>query len=310
MHLHDLTIKNLATGSRYFYQVSSKDQDNNKQTSITFALSTYFENDTNVPDLTIYEISPFNQKAADDLYNATIILKTNRPVEGNIRYGENPNNYNKEVKLPKPRSTETKIILTDLKKDQTYYYKLNLTDVIGKRLETQEYSFNTLPQNILPGQISTNTEYDENDLNQDFDQDGLSNGDEKQYSTDPIRPDTDGDGYPDGTEVRNNFNPLGEGSLDVVLKKNNDYYGRARLGSLTAEQNLSKDLKNKLETEFNGYIPNNSQNWNKLVNAYIYGGYPVKAIVQAIKFGSKTVHPTIPWSAWQNIADYQNYINR
>lgn len=306
--IHDITIKELTKNTRYFYQASSRDESDNKQSSITFEFNTYFENDTNAPDLIIYEVSPINQKAGDDLYNATITLKTNRPVEGTLRYGEKTNEYDKEVRLPVPRSTETNIILTDLKKDQTYYYKLNLTDVLDKTMETQEYSFNTLPKNILNGQISAKTDYDPKDPNQDFDQDGLTNEREKQYSTDPVKADSDGDGYPDGIETKNGFNPLGQGALKI--KKNNSYYDQERLKSLKAEQNLAQDLKDKLVKEFNGRVPKNSQSWQKLVNAYIYGGYSVKAIAQAIKLGGKTVHPTIPLSAWQSTADYQNYINK
>jgi len=46
------------------------------------------------------------------------------------------------------------------------------------------------------------------------------------------------------------------------------------------------------------------------VNAYVYGGYPLPAIKQSVKFGGKTVHPTIPWSLWKDSQDYKNYIDR
>ena len=42
----------------------------------------------------------------------------------------------------------------------------------------------------------------------DPDMDGLNNGDEYRYGTDPTNPDSDQDGFLDGDEVRNGFDPL------------------------------------------------------------------------------------------------------
>lgn len=312
VNIHDITVDGLKNNSTYYYQAASRDKAGNRQFSITYHLVTVVEEDKTAPDLIIYEVAPFNQKSAEGLTQAKVVLRTNRSVGGSLKYGEKTNSYNKEIKLSAPRSTETTILLTDLKADQRYYYKLYLTDVISRKLETQEYTFNTLPKNILPEPISSGG-HDAGDLNQDFDEDGLTNGQEKQYGTDPVRADTDGDGYLDGVEVRNNFNPWGSGALPNAKTNasGSGYaYGRPRLSSLTVEQNMAKDLQNKLQIEFNGNIPKNKQNWYALVRAYVYGAYPVKAIAQAIKHGGKTVHPTIPWPAWQNSADYQNYINK
>lgn len=51
----------------------------------------------------------------------------------------------------------------------------------------------------------------------DADRDGLSDGDELLFGTDPLKSDSDGDGYPDGTEVRSGYDPLAPGP--VKLKK-------------------------------------------------------------------------------------------
>lgn len=53
------------------------------------------------------------------------------------------------------------------------------------------------------------------DLNIDIDNDGLSLKEEYKYFTNPVDPDTDKDGYNDGKEVRDGYNPLGEGKLDM-----------------------------------------------------------------------------------------------
>jgi len=314
--IHDLTVKNLNRKTLYYYQVSSKDRFANEQFSVTYNFQTNADNDENISELIIYQITPFNRRAANGLNQINITLLTNRPVEGYVRYGEKSNNYPKRIYLDLPRDTSSEIILTDLKDDQVYFYKLYLKDVLNKNLETPEFSFTTWPANVLTqnGQIDLPTEdiFNINDLTQDFDQDGLINSQEQQYGTDPVRADSDGDGYIDGVEVLHGFNPLGPGKLGeqpVFGLPQAFAYGQPRLKSLAQEQNLALDLKNKLTQHFNQKIPQGTQDWHTLVNAYIYGGYPVQAIVQAIKFSGKTVHPTINWSAWQKSDDYKNYIN-
>lgn len=80
---------------------------------------------------------------------------------------------------------------------------------------------------------------------------------------------------------------------------------------LAAEQSLARELRTYLATVFKGRVPVTAfRSWYVLVKAYVYGGYPPQALVQAVKFGGKTVHPTIPWSEWQNSRDYKAYINR
>lgn len=58
-------------------------------------------------------------------------------------------------------------------------------------------------------------------LFEDFDQDGLSNGEEHAYGTDPHLADTDGDGYSDGVEVESGFDPLKPAPGDKIIKKEN-----------------------------------------------------------------------------------------
>jgi len=77
------------------------------------------------------------------------------------------------------------------------------------------------------------------------------------------------------------------------------------------EQTSGNQLKQYVGQVFRGRTPRSAQrNWSVLMRAYVYGGYPAKAIVQAIKFGGKTVHPSIPWEKWKESADYKAYINR
>ncbi len=92
-------------------------------------------------------------------------------------------------------------------------------------------------------------------------------------------------------------------------KENYFAYNQPRLKSLFQEQGLAKELKQKLE-EFYGKnkIPVHKKHWHTIVNSYIYGEYPIQAIIQTIKFGGKTVHPNIPFSAWKKAEDYLEWI--
>lgn len=69
-------------------------------------------------------------------------------------------------------------------------------------------------ESILKGKKDPN-EVQVNNL--DTDQDGLSDDQELNiYQTDINNFDTDGDGYKDGDEVKNGYNPLGEGKINLV----------------------------------------------------------------------------------------------
>lgn len=71
------------------------------------------------------------------------------------------------------------------------------------------------------------------------------------------------------------------------------------------------ELRKGLESYFGaGKIPVSDKNWSTLVDSYVYGGYPIPAIARAIKFGGKTVHPTIPWSAWSQTDTYKEWIKK
>ena len=81
--------------------------------------------------------------------------------------------------------------------------------------------------------------------------------------------------------------------------------------TVAEEQSQAAELKTELEKYFGtGLIPISAENWPTVVNAYIYGGYSVQAITQAIRYGGKTTHPSIPFEYWSRKADYRDYINK
>ena len=63
----------------------------------------------------------------------------------------------------------------------------------------------------------------------DSDNDGLGDKLEEGLKTDPYNNDSDGDGYLDGEEVKNNYNPLGSGSLNYDYNLSNRLLGRILL---------------------------------------------------------------------------------
>ena len=105
----------------------------------------------------------------------------------------------------------------------------------------------------------------------------------------------------------------GNDNGESVGGKENNYfvYNQPRLKSLSQEQNKAKELKQELEKHYGkSKIPIHKKHWHTIVNAYIYGNYPILSITQAIKFGGKTVHPSIPFFAWKNAGDYLEWIGR
>jgi hypothetical protein len=80
---------------------------------------------------------------------------------------------------------------------------------------------------------------------------------------------------------------------------------------LAAERKAATEIKDALYKKYRGRTPSGAaRNWFTLVRARAYGGYPINAIVQTVRFGGKTVHPSIPWSSWKNSKDYKTYINK
>jgi len=81
--------------------------------------------------------------------------------------------------------------------------------------------------------------------------------------------------------------------------------------NLALERKVAAQLKAALTKYFKGQVPRAARaNWFALVRAAAYGHYPAQAIIQAVRFSGKTVHPSIPWEQWQASADYRAYINR
>lgn len=85
----------------------------------------------------------------------------------------------------------------------------------------------------------------------DFDQDGLSNDEEKVYGTDPKIADTDGDGYSDGAEVRTGYDPLKSAPGDKLIA---DYADDRESASDTAIADIDKNITAEIAADISGVI--------------------------------------------------------
>lgn len=117
------------------------------------------------------------------------------------------------------------------------------------------------------------------------------------------------------TSYENNFGLL---KLNLETRSSWEWYAGLLRGPYnkfrlkpSAEKAGAEKLKTELEKYFGaGQIPGRGESWDTLTQAYLYGGYSVQSIVQAIRYGGKTVHPMFSFNLWQTSADYQNYINK
>lgn len=95
---------------------------------------------------------------------------------------------------------------------------------------------------------------------------------------------------------------------DALMKTSGYKYSRPRLSTST-----EKVLWQKLQNELAGIFGRNklrfsSKQSQSIMNAYIYGGYPVKAIAQSVRNRGVTVHKNIPWISFRKTKGYTRNI--
>jgi len=295
---YQLTISRLLPFRNYYIQVVVEDKAGNKKSSTIHSFSTNSNFNRNI-SLQITNIQPLGYH--EHLVFADQVLmkwQTNMIANSRVYYGTEPTKLRKSIKvITIPKNLEHRVVIDELEPETTYYYKIKTFDSFySKKAESPVLSFTTAGLNYA---VATPT-----DLPVDTDGDGLYDDYEIEIGTDPLVRDTDGDSYGDGTEVSHGYNPLGVGKLSSGTFA----YGKSRISN-QIEVERAQYLRTELESRLGG-MNIAVEHWYKLLNSYIYGEYPVEAVAQAMRFGGKTVHPTIPWSIWKDSADYQEYINK
>ncbi|HOZ37033.1 MAG TPA: fibronectin type III domain-containing protein [bacterium] len=304
---HDKIIGGLDTDQKYYFKIIAEDRDGNKTDMVIQSRTDRYLSDKT--ELVIEKIQPMAADPAMVFTNgANIYWQTNMVAKCKIRYGVKSGDYNKELEAnSEERLIDHSISLTGLETATIYYYKLECYDSFyGKNKQTSEYTFRTYSpaefsrlttQKKINNQVAVSA--GPADL-KDSDDDTLSDDYEREIYTNPKKKDTDGDGYNDDVELKYGYDPLiaGSAKLQVVL------YYRPKL-SASQETAKGNELK-KLVRQRMGAVKISDKNWQTLIRAYIYGHYPLEAIIEAIKLGGVTVHPTIPWESWQKTEQYRS----
>ncbi|MFH1667827.1 MAG: fibronectin type III domain-containing protein [Candidatus Komeilibacteria bacterium] len=299
---HEVVITNMERGTNYYLRIKAIDEDDNEQWGKLFRVNTYNEIQSTKAQ-TILEINNFKPQGFDDtlIFPTRVVLSwwSNLAGKSRIYYGTSENKLSKKMDVTLvPRSQNHKVVLVDLLPETTYYYKVEVYDAVyGKKLTSAVRTFETAKESreyIVGGDYSTNLT--------DSDLDGLEDSYEIEIGTDPTDSDSDDDGYSDKIEVDHGYDPLGPGKRAIFA------YVKPRINN-AIERVKASELRDLIESQI-GKLRISVQDWYKLVNAYIYGEYPVEAIIKAIQYSGKTVHPEIPWQSWSKSLDYQNYINK
>lgn len=82
-------------------------------------------------------------------------------------------------------------------------------------------------------------------------------------------------------------------------------YGQARLDAAD-EAKKARKLDALLEDRFGEYRTGvDADNWALLVNAYVYGGYPLDALARYAVSGGKTVSAILPWRVYRTFDEYR-----
>lgn len=150
-----------------------------------------FKNSKAFPSI---ESLPNYEKNYEKIGNKTVIID-NCEVEGEL-YLDNSDNM--ELYLLR-LSIPSRNLFYQIYFDKTFYE--DLSKISGNLISFIKFKEN---------QASTTPAVD-----LDSDNDELTDVDETKYGTDSNNPDSDGDGYLDGDEVKNGYNPIGEGKLEL-----------------------------------------------------------------------------------------------
>ena len=143
VEIHDITITGLNEGTQYHFLVKSKDADNNTSLWYDMIFQTYPTSTSDNDDLIIYDIHPTSQNDTNITETSVVISwRTNKLTEGKVYYGTSLS-YGKTITTNPPRNFSQSVTLIGLTSGQTYYFKIETKDVLGKTAKIDGYTFTT-----------------------------------------------------------------------------------------------------------------------------------------------------------------------
>ena len=102
----------------------------------------------------------------------------------------------------------------------------------------------------------------------DFDRDGVSNGEESSYGTNPTNADTDDDGYSDGVEIQSGYNPLipAPGDRIITAETPSKIIAHHSQTNNVTQQIAEKVVSHLADAQENGDTEISSEEFSKVVS--------------------------------------------
>ncbi len=141
---HLIIIDGLKSGSKYYFSILVKDEDDNTtERSGEFTTDAYH----NYGQINISNLVPQNANQAIILPEAAVISwDSNVLATSEIVYGTDPDHLNKRLSASKDHQLSHRVELTNLNPNTVYYFKVKMSSNLNhKSFESQVYSFKTAP---------------------------------------------------------------------------------------------------------------------------------------------------------------------
>ncbi len=189
---HGMLLDNLQSNTAYFLQIESQDAASNAATSELFQVQTLAASsgaDVTPPLVTGVAVAGITSR------DAVVTWQTDEPALAAVEYGPSAS-YGIRVSGGPALTTQHRLQITRLTPGTKYWVAVIATDAAGNASTIGPTVFTTVADfNDADGDGLAN------DVDNDDDNDGVSDAQEVMLGTHPLQPDTDGDGFADGNDA-------------------------------------------------------------------------------------------------------------